>query len=1220
MVRFDTPNSTQTFEIPSGYSTLLFEVRGARGGNAATATGGNGGLASGEVPVNAGDIITAYIAERGGDATDTGGAGGQSPIFGGGDGGSGGSPESGAGGAGSSAAEAPDGTRLGTADGGGGAGGDGTPSSRGQGGGGGARGGSGGDDGANNPSGEDGLGSGLGGDGGDGGSINTAGNDGAPGGAEVDASVTNATTTTGGSTEDDAVVILAVPLSWDETSATVDDTTETTADLSWASDVAADRYHVEFREAGTSTWTRAVTTSSTSATVTGLSAGTDHEIRVGATNDIETEWSTALPATTTLAAPTGVQITSTSESSLSAAWVDNEPQAEGYHVYLSTDAGSSWTLAETVGPSDESATLTGLLHGTQYTVDVRVYTDDVEVAGDATPQAATDFPALTNSDFSPVDSSIEDVLTVPNPNTLTNNGEYRVEYRVAGSGGGYIDAGTFGYDNAGGLTIGGLADGEQYDVRLRQETEDVADAWTDPLSPVTLLPASTDLSITDREGVIEVESTVNADNEDGARLERSTDGGQSWTAVDSVGPNVETATDTDPMLYERVDYRVVTYTEHVEAASDVAEAVAVHPETWYLELSRGDVQPIIPPQNIAGGSLDGEHSTVWGLTVETVPSDPAWEALARADLILYYGAGKFFEGEILNIRQREHGHELDCEGKLLGLEASTTTATYENIRLDEAVRDYWSQTPATATVHEAFQNTVRAGERFYDAPVVQNFDNIVSTDSTDPIAVTSTTVELAQTSFTTEAENADSVLAPTIQTADSPYDLAGFEAVELSSPGDAIELYFDLDHTIPGDEFAAYIRGYRDDFSGVFRCSVDGDVIFEIDTAGPSNTAIEWRDRVNLSLPGTVDEIPDLSAGTHTLRVEVLNGDNSVSGAVVVDVLAPQDLGTRFGGFSYTYDNTPDMGSNGELGGPGYYPDNASITIRANENWYVPEVTVNTTVDDVSGSQEIAATTDGTTYLTAANVENATFDFDAAGITGRTVDIRITLSRYSEEGRLTTPTQNTATQTLSAFELLVDTTDLPIIEAPLNLDGDTHLENVQTLHGEGPMRFVVDHQAEGLVVESFRKGDPSLAKAATWTADDGGVETERSTDGYFNQIYAQGNGIDLEVVHTGEQESFGTVVPGSQQFDTGDGPELANRARRALTKAAAKDELSGSMEIAPKVVQPGWPYHVPEFGGGGEAPLANLEQLSFPIADGTGQLEFGRRRGIVAQIQERTRD
>jgi hypothetical protein len=236
---------------------------------------------------------------------------------------------------------------------------------------------------------------------------------------------------------------------------------------------------------------------------TGRTQGTEYHYVIEAYNSAtgKSAFSAETTATTDAPAPTLDAFDAVDDDGdgtadeLNYQWMRGGTDETAYRALYSTDGGSTWTQAnDDLAGSATSYTTGERDHGTDHVGKVvAVYPDTTAESG--TLSATTEVPSLVTGDISPLDASTEDELGVPQPGRL-NTGEYRVEYRETGTSTWQL-AGTFAFDDATGLVIAGLLDGEKYDVRVRPQTADVIGAYV-AVSEVTLLPADTDLTNTDR--------------------------------------------------------------------------------------------------------------------------------------------------------------------------------------------------------------------------------------------------------------------------------------------------------------------------------------------------------------------------------------------------------------------------------------------------------------------------------------------------------------------------------------------------------------------------------------------------------------------------------------------------------------------------------------------------------------------------------------------------
>ncbi|MBW7476438.1 S-layer homology domain-containing protein [Paenibacillus oenotherae] len=167
-----------------------------------------------------------------------------------------------------------------------------------------------------------------------------------------------------------AVTTLSVPVSDFATTGK----TSTTADFGWSAVSGASSLAIEQSSDGGTTWSAATTSgalvdSSTSATVTGLSANTNYTFRLVVTGGGNAGNSNTV-AVTTLSVPVS-DFSSMGKTSATAdfGW-SAVSGASSLAIEQSTDGGTTWGAATTsgvLGGSDTSATVTGLNANTSYT-------------------------------------------------------------------------------------------------------------------------------------------------------------------------------------------------------------------------------------------------------------------------------------------------------------------------------------------------------------------------------------------------------------------------------------------------------------------------------------------------------------------------------------------------------------------------------------------------------------------------------------------------------------------------------------------------------------------------------------------------------------------------------------------------------------------------------------------------------------------------------------
>lgn len=349
----------------------------------------------------------------------------------------------------------------------------------------------------------------------------------------------------------------------------------------------------------------------------------------------------------------------------------------------------------------------------------------------------------------------------------------------------------------------------------------------------------------------------------------------------------------------------------------------------------------------------------------------------------------------------------------------------------------------------------------------------------------------------------------------------------------------------------------------------------------------------------TAGEIKALSGGSisdgQSLSVDY---DYDPDSDYAVDVVAVYD--TRY---SYVFDND-NGGSGGYLDGPELYPVDSIRSVQHKDNYNIEKASVTTTFNDLSGGQAIQASNDGgTTHIPSDGTEENTDSIDVRFSTtyGSLAESKLTLSRYGSR-TTATPQEGYQGQSVSSYELSITTNDLAVIN-DRTYTGSGY-ENLQELHKDGGMRFVVPPDENEDRVISFATGE--IVQDETWKT----IDYTRSVDTheYANTVTAYGgkdaNGNRLKATAKDQTaiSNDGEEIPAPPLFEPriDNEDDLRGAARTGLSKRVGSDRLSGSVDIAPKRILPGYSYHVPELG----ETLA-LERVTYRIGvDDTGSLDF----------------
>jgi|GEM_PF-2779629 len=872
---------------------------------------------------------------------------------------------------------------------------------------------------------------------------------------------------------------------------------------------------------------------------------------------------------------------------------------------------------------------------------------------------------------------------------VTDNGDYRIQLRQT-SDSTWFDQETLVDQATTTTTFTTLLDGEQYELRLRTETEHVTGAWTSPVAATTILPAPTDatirLSSWDRQHLT---WTDNADNEDGYRI--TYDG----TVLADLAADTTTyeATSITPTSGQSHTFTIEAYTEDATASTTVAETIdetrvilnwqdppqsqtgfkiyeSTDGGTTYSEIAdvaastrHYETRDLIPNTNdhtdytyrvdaYNGGSTtlwsllgttqsiastesyqlvlrdDGSLRTVTDLTSVSparthtgksdfravTPYDTTLEPWAFADAFLYYQDTFLFRGRFTTISSDEAQGTTTLAGDGIAgdLEHGSATTTYTQTPVWEAIDDYWSTyTPFTASTTQPTPSTVATDDQVQEADTTTELESITTLAADDPVTITNGELHLAPIAFVTEAENYTANNG-TGDVADGVY--SGGTAEELINQGEWFEIQFDPDHDIPGEDVGFYTR-FRSVTGAseiTYRLYEDGAEVANWVVTQDTDTysSVEWADLAYLRGTGSRN-YPDhdiSAASTYTLRVEATTTEDGIE----FDVIAVAD--TRYAQSVDNLDND-NGGTGGYLDDPRLLADAITVTFDEVQRPYnVTGASADVTAADTSAPFAIAFSNDGgTTWEPDPGTTTPTATFAASY--GTRIQARVTLGAYGTRSSAT-PKQGYLGQTLGDWDLFVDGDDLAVIDS-MTVEQD-HLKNLQKLHDYGDHTFVPKHDEDELKAESFRAGTKSAT--ASWTT----TNRRRTIDytDYANKItvkgetQASGARVEATVSYDAEINSVGEVHRTVIDPTLGSHQECVSRARSLLEERVASKEVTGSIQVFPTLVDPGYVYSVSEWGVDVELEQVTYSvsgesargTLSFDVEDDVADLLAGLRR------------
>jgi fibronectin type 3 domain-containing protein len=373
-------------------------------------------------------------------------------------------------------------------------------------------------------------------------------------------------------------------------------------------------YLIEQSTDGT-TWTTAATTSARDFTVTGLANGTAYRFRVSAVNAAGIGASAQASATVTpsakAASPAGVVATPTN-GAIALTWsapTDTGGSAlTGYVVEQSTDGGVTWTTAATT--ATPSTTLTGLTNGTTYSYRVRA---NNSVGSGAASTVATTTPFTTPGSPRNVVALSGDTEVVLSWSAPTNSGGsaitgYVVQQSTNGTTWTTVDT-----PAVASTVLTGLTNGATYSYRVFAvnaavgNVNAIATSGATASSIVAAAPkttASAPQSLTPVAGDRQISLTWTAPVNNGGvaltgySVQRSTDGGRTWTNALTTSPSALTATITGLT-------NGVAYVFRVSATSSAGTGAA---STW---VTSAPVAPPTAPASVAATASTSGASLNW---------------------------------------------------------------------------------------------------------------------------------------------------------------------------------------------------------------------------------------------------------------------------------------------------------------------------------------------------------------------------------------------------------------------------------------------------------------------------------------------------------------------------------------------------------------------------------------------------------------------------------
>lgn len=656
-------------------------------------------------------------------------------------------------------------------------------------------------------------------------------------------------------------------------------------------------------------------------------------------------------------------------------------------------------------------------------------------------------------------NGVEDEIAVDIPD-VTDYGDYRVQTRETGETA--WDGTAVGFDEqvlssdadtsgTVSTTVTGREDGEEYEVRMRTETEHVTGTWTTAVSITTKFPGATGISLTVQgQAQVDLSWTDNADNEDGFRVLRARDYGQdgsfgSFSQVNGdLAPNTTSFSDTTVSPGNTYRYKVRAFTEHTTADSGTADATTgsvseprdkeIPADGYYLEIDHpdgGTIRPSVVDNNAKYlPTLLGKPECV-----VPVPYDEAWFSDRwREQPMRLWKDGRQLEIDELEAVDTGPGVTVLRGVGATELDARVTDYVQEKDAHQEAEDLITGNTTYSANVDDP-QASITGDVLIQEADTTAEWNDRFSTTvgnkvSSDLWHIENGRLKTRQTGYFSECEDGGVSAAGWTDVFDFGVDVSNDGVITAGANEGDISFTFTTDHAIPRNSIDGRWRvRFFDTNQPEFEAYFDGvkveDALRNAFIAGESD--FSWVTLTSTNLTSLPDPIP---AGSHTLSVKFPSGVGGNDDNIQVDCMAVVD--TR-GGASFSETTN----ANDALPGPEKYPSSVG-RIESDDAVSAEQVVaalLEVTANDTSNNFEIAASNDqGANWLTSST---DTLDQSFASGSGQ-VRVGFTLSNYTDDAT-TTPHNGDAGQEVDLYTLRVDLDDTPLL---INKLFDNSLEDV----------------------------------------------------------------------------------------------------------------------------------------------------------------------------------
>lgn len=626
-----------------------------------------------------------------------------------------------------------------------------------------------------------------------------------------------------------------------------------------------------------------------------------------------------------------------------------------------------------------------------------------------------------------------------------------------------------------------------------------------------------------------------------------------------------------------------------------------YPHQWYATVIPDINRPDKPPRRHFGDeilsvNIEPEHSAIWDAKIELPPVlDPTRykDGLVR----LQYRADRFITFRIESTSVSDSG-VVALTGRAaagLRLVGDETEVEYKGMRTVAALRDFWTRTPYTANVHppsaeyvddlkvtdietpSGFDKVLKARARDEQGRFIETEDGSAPNFlPTDPLKVSDTGIELRQSNFLQRAWDNTGQEKGVERGID--FSAVDNQMVRLSGDGAMVEYTFKPGYDIPKMAIAPRWKT-GGGAEGLVSIDIGGSTLrtMDIDNAVGGNS-YSWN-----SEPFEFVRDETVSKGEHSITIT----KHGSAGYLYIDLIAICDAR-----FSYNWDNSLD--SNGQLFGPQLYPEHFAMEMEPVEPGIdVGGIQITTTFDEQQPNTNIGCFITGRGIVKSEQAfQTETHSFDVPdGVEVPRIVPRPEVSRTGIREN-ETPKSGFKSQTLKELSSAVDGIAVSVIHDSGQSFSGTDLDILQSIHEHAGYVFTLrgeQRQPAEFRAESFERGDASLTRRLPEEAIVTSLSEQSDTKGYANRVTVTGAEYPDALRREGDPQNFTATADDEDEIRrvgleaiTIEDPSLESkgacisRARTELRKRLSADSKGGSIDTTPAIINPGYPFVIPE--------------------------------------------